>query len=539
MEEEWEDVAVGSAPSADEWEDVRVTPPDTFEDNLLSYVATPGSSDTDKMIGLAKGATTGTLGLATYPLDLISRAGVSALDYLTGDETDTTGVLPSDWIQGGVDWISGGRGDPQTEKAANLTAILPRLMRLPSATRALPQTGSRIANTALKASALGAEGVGINAALQSREENPFEGAGLAAGLNTVIPFAGTGLSKLYQMLSPGAKALSSARGVVGDIQSVIPGALQSTLSQADRAKIIAQGLEDSAGVARKQASGLFDALPGENVVLDDAITAIKQRAAEVGGPITPGSRTSQVISYLDNLKPKDIEIPAGKILDETGTPFIQAQTIPGGPAQVPLNQAQNILRDIGKLQGGAEGADRLILANAKNAVLDAAEKSVSPEASAALKEARSAWSKMASEFDDSAVGKVRDSLDAGGKFNALRNSLMNDAKSAEELVAVMKPSEIKQAQDLMLADVFKLQPVAWEKKLVEKADSFSAVFGKSKTDALIKMVGQDGSVGQKLLQDNEGLKSLFTKMMVRVQIGGALGGKVGEIAALGLQGTGQ
>lgn len=344
---------------------------------------------------------------------------------------------------------------------------------------------------------------------------------------------------VLNVFAPGLAGKREAQTMAQEFRKIVPDALtEGGQDVAERSAVIAQGLEASGEAARKQAGALFKALPENPVILDDAITNISNFAEQVAGPITPGSRTANLINQLKALKPDDVvtQTPASLIVDEAGKPLIPAVTSikPGGPAKLPLNKVQDALRDIGKLQRGAEGVDVAILGRAKDEVLAAAEKFAPESSFAALKQARDAWRDMSTTFDEGAVGAVRDSFkDANGKLLTLQRKLTQDPKSAQQLASVMSPDELVNAQHVMLADLFTKAPVTWEKAITKQYGSYKAIFGPEGTERLLNLVSREGSVGKKLLQDNAGLQSLLAKTASKAAIGGLVGYEAGG----GIKGT--
>lgn len=509
--------------------------------------APSGSSTQDYIQGGLKGVAKSALDVFTAPADLLYRGGTRALDYATGTTTDLNGFYPSDIVSKGLDYLSGGQGNQTTENVTHLVGNLATVVAAPSQVKNIAKnipllsklaasggTGSTLAGLLTRTLGLGVEGAGYAALGNAKSEDIASQMGTGAAVNIAIPTVVSGLGKLVNAILPTRTVVPVAQDIAKQIRTAVPGALTQSLTTGERATLGAAGLEASAKTARSAASDLFKALPDEPVILDDAITNIKNYAQTLAGEVQPGSRTKALISTLESLKPADkvVNTPASSILDEFGQPMREAVStvIPGGPAVSPLNKVQNTLRDIGKLRSGADPVDALILKNAQNEIMTAAERSVKPETMEAFQGARKAWAEMASAFDDGAVGAVRDAAkDADGKLNTFKNKLLNDPKSVEQLVAVMKPEEVSNAQNLVLGEMLKRQPVTWEKFITDKYDSFQSLFGQDGADKLYNMVSRDGTIGKKLLQDNNGLKSLFAKLGLQGGIGGLAGYEVGGV----------
>ena len=421
------------------------------------------------------------------------------------------------------------------QKAATFT-LLPRVMEK-AVTKAAPRAASIL-------NAIG--GAGAEAGVMAQES-------LAPDSNIakfLFPMAGAvapnllwrgAVKPVVDIFRPKAVGEETARQIAEDLRTVTPEAFTEARTVGERTKQIAEGLEATGAAAREAAGKAFEALPENAVVLDDAINNITKFADDVGSVASPGTRTKALIDKLNELKPQDkvVSTPASLIVNEQGRPITEAATsvTPGGPAKLPLNKVQNVLRDIGKIYRGASGVDKAIAGKAFDEVMGAAEKAVPREAMAALDEARSGWAQMRAAYEEGAVGSVRASVDdASGKLLTLKNKLLNDPKSAEQLAAVMTPSELKQAQLIMLDDLVQKTPVTWERAISKagKYDSYRAIFGKEGADRLLKLVGRSGTIGEKLLKDNKGLGSLLSKIGLKATIGGAIGktvaGEAGEVA---------
>ena len=507
MADEWSDYEAGG----DVWQDFEpastYSGPTLFSDPMGALTSADWwlTRPSGERISAKEAITTPLSGLVTGPL----KAGGAVADVLAYpfheakelyDGTPSTGfstaiaqeVLPALQDLTGVDLTSKNKGRDIIEFIA------------PTSRRGI------VGQTA---AGLGAFG-GSEIADVVAPNNPYlklllGGAGAVAGGKVQGGFSSASdLIKGY--LDPETAGINLARSVAGDVQSVVPEAITAPLSMADRSRAAVSGLDASAVAERKRAGDLFRALPDEPVSLTPAIEAIKSKAEEVAGPIFPGSRTDQVLKFLE------------------AKPDINA---------VPLNEVQNVVRDVGKIGARAEGVDALVMGNAKRQLLDAVQESVSPETMKAYTEARSAWRNMMESYEEGAVGAVRDSTDVGGKLNTFKNRLLNDPKGAEELAKVMSPDELKNAQHLMLADLFSFTPVSWARQIAKKQDSYKAIFGEDTTNNLMSMMSREGSVGRKLLADNQGLSGLLGKLAMRLAVPAGVvqqvvGGPLGTMAGI-------
>lgn len=527
--------------------------PSSYSDAELLQIAgvqpEPEQGLYDYAMGGLKGIAKAGTDVIAAPADLMFRAGNYALDKTAAasnallgtnfeDNTNLQGAYPSDYRDSLVNYLSGNQGNQTAEDITHIGGNVATLVAAPSqakniAAKALPYI-SKVPGASSIAALLG---LGVEGAGQSILMNPKGNLGtdaaLGAGINIGAAGIGKGLGKLYDYLVPtqgaanrGAQKLATK--IVDDFREVTPDAFSSAATLEDRATQAALALNKSARTARQEAGKLFQNLPTEPVVLDDAIKNISNLSEQVQGPVTPGGKSSSILNYLKGLKPVDeiIDVPPSTILDEFGRPAIpgRSEVILGGPAKVPLNEVQNILRDVGKVANNADGVDRMLLSKAREEIMNAAEKSVSPSSMDALREARKAWSEMAKTYDDSAVGAVRKSLlEPGKRLSTLKTKLLSDPKSAEELTRVMTPKELSNVQNLVLMDLTAKQPVTWERAISQKYDSYKHIFGEANTEKLLQMVSREGSIGSKLLKDNNGLGGLLAKTGLKGAIGGSVG----------------
>lgn len=512
----------------------------------------PKSYD-DLAIGALKGIAKAGTDVVTAPADLLYRGGNYLIDALTGQDTDIKGGYPSDYVSKFLEYISEGSGNKTAEDISHIAGNLATVIAAPSQVKniaskvpilsKLAQGEGALAKTAdvvTKGLGYATEGAAYGALGNPKSENLAEQVAIGAALNTAIPaLFGTAKAGLSKIL-PSRGAQITAKEITDEIRNIAPNALKENFSPADRALTAAKALESKGVAAKEAASKLFKDLPNQTVVLDDAFSSTRKFAEEVAGPITPKTSTGTLINYIEQIKPKDqiINEPASRILDEFGNPIRAAKTtiIPGGPTKASLPEVQNIVRDIGAVGRGASGVDRAILGRAKEEILSATKASVDDKAWKAFQHARSNWAKMLTTYEKGAIGKVRKSLtDPNTGLNTFQKVLLNDPKGARQLAKVMLPNEIENAQHLLLSDLLRKQPVTWARRITEKMDSYNAIFGAEPTQNLLRMVGRDGSIGSKLLQDNNGLKTLLARVILKSAGGAAVGGYFGggEGALLG------
>lgn len=499
----------------------------------------PQQSLYDYTMGALKGVAKAGTDVILAPADLMYRGGNALINALPfTDEVSPEGGYPTDYRDSILEYLSGGEGNKTAEAVTHIGGNIGTLVAVPSqakniAAKISPYI-SKIPGAGSIASLLG---IGTEGAAQSilmdTKGDVVENAGIGSILNLLTAGAGKGLGKLWNTFVPTAgSANKGAQVLAGDIaeqlRTITPDAFTTGLTAEERATQAALALNKTARAERQAAGKLFQELPVEPVVLDDAIKNINALADQVSGPVTPGGKSSSILNYLNNLKPADeiIETAPSKILNEFGQPAIPGRStvIPGGSAKVPLNEVQNILRDVGKVANNADGVDRMLLGKAREEIMNAAERSVSPGSMEALKDARKAWSEMAKTYDDSAVGAVRKSLlEPGKRLNTLKTKLLSDPKSAEELTKVMTPKELSNIQNLVLMDLTAKQPVTWERAISQKYDSYLHIFGEANTEKLLQMVSREGSIGSQLLKDNNGLRGLLASTAIISTLGAALG----------------
>jgi hypothetical protein len=529
----------------------------------------------DRAIGALKGVAEAGTDVVLAPADLLMHLGNSALDYMTGETVDPKGSYPTDLFAKFLNEdVSGGEGNKTAETATHIVGDLAAVVAAPSQAGRIAEQLPTIAKLSpLLAKVLGfaAEGAGYSE-LGNPKGDLITNAETGAAIGAATPAVSSLFSKVLGYLPGGAsrKAISTAQDVVDEIRSVIPDALTEAITPAERAAAGSKGLEVTGSAAKSAAGQLFKDLPEGSVALDSpeiaavgapttlqrmqsimhgtplqeaapAIPAggvtqsIKDFAEKLSGPILPGSRTAQLVNYLENVD----RVGSPAISEPTtlermqsifhGTPLQEATPAVAPRAVVDVNQFQNILRDVGTIGDRATGAEAAIISHAKSELLKAGAAQLPAETNAALTEARSAWREMAQTFQEGGVGKARESLVNPNKGTlALRNVLMGDPKGAEQVASVMAPHEIANAQNLMLSDLLRKQPISWARSITTKIDNYNAIFGEEGTQKLVDMMSRDGTIGKKLLTDNVGLKAIGAKLVARTVIGGALGQETGH-----------
>lgn len=491
------------------------------------------SGNYDSTMGNLKGIAQGALDVVALPADLMARGGNYIGNLLSGNHTTMDGVYPTDWVSKFLNFASGDTGNQQNQQTARFLTNVAETPFIPSGVGAIDKASkaaqlSRAATLAAKTVGYGAEGAAYGALGNTHSDDLLGEMEKGAVINTALPAGlqlfskGAGLvpkafSSIGEMFSPQAKALSKVEEIANAVRGVSPGFATEALSPTDRMLAVNQGLQESAGTAKKAAGQLFENLPNEPVALDEAIANTKNFATQKGSLLTPGTAASNIVNALENLQPK----AATTLLDETGKAVANPTTL-GLPA------LQDALRDVGKVGERTTGVDSLIASKAKSELLDAAKNSVSPEAFNALQEARQGWSSYVNTYKKGAVGKAIKSLeDPNASGDKLQKLIFSDSKYAKQLGSVMKPEELAHTEQIMLSDLVKRSPATWGKRMSEKQESFKAIFGPERTQKLMDMVSQDGTVGKKLLNDHQGKLALFGKIALKTGLGAALGDVVG------------
>lgn len=513
------------------------------EDDIALGDSQPAPTDNGYLMGGLKGIAKGALDVVTAPADLLYRGGNAAADYIAGTQTDPENLkafYPSNLLGGGIDELSGNTGNTTAEAATHIASNLGTAFAIPSQASNIASKIPLLPSLLAKVIGYGTEGAAYGVLGDPKADNLLGNAETGAAINTAIPGAGSVIGNLLDKIGITRGSTKLANSLADELRSVVPDALTSDITAADRATSVIQGLEEKGNAARDAAGNLFKGLPSDPVNLDNAIQNISDYAEKIGGPVSPNGTTSNLINALKRLQIPEqvVETPASTILDASGNPAVAANTkiIPGTPAIQPLNEIQNTLRDIGKLQRGATGVDSAVLGMAKGEVLKAAEAQVSPDALDALKTARKAWADMSNTFEEGAVGSVRDALsEPTGRLNTFKTKLLNDPKSAEQLTSIMNPEELGHTQNLILGDLLAKQPVTWEREISKRYDSYKAIFGQEKTDQLLNMMTREGTIGKKLLQDNNGLRNVLHKAAfpaIASGVGYELEGRKGALGGL-------
>lgn len=534
------DDPIGYFAGTSNWGVENVVPNLTSADWWMTRPSGENPTLKDELTGISKGIAQAGSDVLTVPADLAYRGGQRAIDAITGQTSDLTGTYPSDWRDSALEYISGGQGNEAAQSTTHLLGNLSTILAAPTQATNIKNAVASYLPKIPRAGALASMlGLGAEGAAQSIYMDPkgnLAKEGLTgAALNVLLGGAAKAAGKLWDTFIPSAGA--SARGakkLAGEItdqfREIVPDAFTSGATLEERAMQAAIKLEDTAQTAKKAVGSMFENLPETPIKLDDAIKNIYKYADDIKSPIKSGGTAAQALEQLDALRPVDklIETPASKVLDEFGNPVRAAtkEVVSGGPAVLPLNRVQNVLEDLGIRGKKALGSEKIIIGNAQKEILNAVKES-SPEGYALLKKARDEYKTFKNVYDKSAVGAVRKSLTEPGKrLTALKTKLLSDPKSAKELTRVMSPEEISNVRNVVLMDLTSKTPVQWEKTIAKQYDSYKHIFGEEATENLLKMVSREGSVGNKLLKENNGLGSLLAATAARGGIGSVIGYKI-------------
>lgn len=478
--------------------------PDFISDEEMASLESAGpESWIDKASQLARGAViTAPLKAGAGVLDLISAPFEYASDKLLGTDFANTPGFSSEMAQKTLPQLEQWLGAPTGAYTSKDNWLKAGEFVSPMGRKGL------VGQTAA--------GLGAFAGSEIAEEYAPDSPIAQLGLTAIGAMSPAGLrygtkAAIGELLSPTA---STAKAVAEDFRSVVPDAFTTAMSSDERARAVAEGLASRQRAAKQMGGMLFDEVGNEAVYLDDAIKEIEQVALKAEGAINPDSTAGRIIDYL-----KSKGVPEQVIEAYEGAPAMLNKTIPGTPAKIPLRELQNTLRDAGqRAYSATQGVNRYVAGEAKDILLRAAEKSVSPQAMQALTDARGYWKQIKQAFDEGATAKVIDSLEQGGKYKSFKNALTSDAKSAQELVSVMTKEELEHAKGVMLEDLTQGPAVGWESKMRKQLGSYKAVFGEAEADELLTMLSREGSIGQKLLKDNHGLTNLFGSMLGKASL---------------------
>lgn len=182
-----------------EWESANSSPVagiasnSPSDEDLLSHWQTQNPSAIDYIQGGLKGLAKGGLDLVTVPADLAFRSGIGIQNLLGGD-IDPTGSYPSDYVNAGLDLMSGGRGNSTAETGTHLLSNLASIISLPSQAKTIANKVPLLPELLKSALGYGAEGAGIAALADPKSENLPATMAEGAALNTLLP-AVLGMSK--------------------------------------------------------------------------------------------------------------------------------------------------------------------------------------------------------------------------------------------------------------------------------------------------------------------------------------------------------
>lgn len=384
---------------------------------------------------------------------------------------------------------------------------------------------------------------------------PIIGGGLALGASHIASSPVQTFNKAITPFSSKKGGIELAKESLEELRKVVPDALTETITPAQRAQIGAEAISKVLGAQEEALKTQFQNLPDVPINIDDALENIKVFGEANTTPLSAPT-TDKIFKAVEEFrKPeqvfrtpaKVIDIPASEIVDELGNPLRPAsrqlipevvQVIPGEATKVPLNKLQNVLRDVRELRG--PGVDEVLSGQAVQELENAVLKNAPRDVADSFIKLRQDY-KAFKELSQSPVGKIGDTAEKfAANFNKFKSVIKSNPNAAKEVVKILSPEEISNTQKLLLADVLGKSPSSWSSYINNNIDSFKAVFGDEGASNLLKIFGQQGSLGSELVRSPSLLRNLFGRIGGRAAVnagvgyaaGGWLGSAVGAVTGL-------
>lgn len=375
-------------------------------------------------------------------------------------------------------------------------------------------------------------------------DNPY--AKMAAGLLTQIA-APRAVKGIKNRLSPEFQGNKLTKEIVEEVQNVVPTALSTQGDEIPTKLSNSRRLIDS--IKRKETSnkvqleGEFDKvlgkdLPKENqiwVPTDDLSTRLEKIAKDEILPVEIKSKISNTIEGFSG-KPMISAIEEVPVLGDDGVTVLSKET-----RKSPLDVQDVVDTEKGRLMSFAGIAKKRseisemmfkeknknikrVLRQLDDEFVNYLGKYIEPETLSAWENVRDQWFNFRKTYNRGKLGKA---IAEDGSVEKLANIFTNDLKETKKVLSIASDQDKKMVKDIMLADIFKYEPKTWHRKISEKKEYFDEVFGTESTDDLMKIFGPQGTVGRKLLADNNGLGSLLSKNALTKVGFGFLGSLVG------------
>ena len=284
------------------------------------------------------------------------------------------------------------------------------------------------------------------------------------------------------------KGTNAARTVVNEIRDITenPSFMTQAVTDDALATNIAQGVAKNSEATRLAASAQYEnfkGLPGE-VDITPIIKPMNQKIQNMSGLDVPPALQG-ASSKLNSMVPeKPAPIPSS-LVDEFGNPY-PPKEVPYDPrVTVNPNELQNIYRDLGRAADDSSDWGGIVLNDTKKALKQQAEAQLPPDTFAAWVGAQNAWENYSTAFKEGPGKIAQDILNKPDKrLDALYNKLVQDQKSANQLMSVMGEADKVKAQSLVLQKMLEKNPKQWESFLEINRGALNEVFGQETLNEL-------------------------------------------------------
>lgn len=315
--------------------------------------------------------------------------------------------------------------------------------------------------------------------------------------------AAYGVAKQIPTIKNRFNGVNTANQVVNELRDITgnPSLLTTATTDDALAQNIASGIERNAAGVKAAAQQQFQNLGEGSVNISPVIENINQQIASKQGVLAPDSPTMTIANSLNDMVPKAPEPVASGLVDESGVPYPPQEVPFNGDVTLDTGRLQNLLRDVGQGAGRAGSWGGKILNDAKAQLLSEAERQLPPETWQALNGARDSWSNYKSTFEEGAAGAAQDILSNPDKrLDTLYNKLIQDEKSASQIMSVLGDSEKVQAQSLVLQKLLEKNPRLWADHIEKNRGALVAVFDDNTVNELSSWASGDYRGADRLLQ---------------------------------------
>lgn len=292
-----------------------------------------------------------------------------------------------------------------------------------------------------------------------------------------------GAGKVYDYPS-GSKAASRAVNELRDI-SDNPSFLTSTATDDALATNIATNVAAKAKEARLAAGSQFQNLPEGSVDISPVLSPMNEAMTQRAGITAAAPAVQNTVDQLNTL----------------GSP--SGQFGAAGPTQpIPLQKFQNVLRDVGAAEAESRGTwGSTVLTETKENLLKQAEAQLPPEVNSALLSARDAWKNYEETFNNGTPRIAQEILNKPDKrLDTLYNKVLQDQKSAYQLMSVLDDAEKTQVQSLVLQKMLEKPPTRWASYLDNNRGALAEIFGDETLNGLSEWASGGSRGSNQLLQ---------------------------------------